>query len=548
MRPLLLSAGTAALLVVPPLTASAQAPGGGRVLVVPFENTGSEPRGAWLGEAAAVLLADALNARGVAAITRPERVRAFDQLNLPSVASLSRATVIKVGQLVGASEVIVGSFSLTGDELSVTAHGITMDVGRLQPAVTERGPLKELFSLFTRLSRRLSPNAAEAADSEPPVSLGAFENYVKGLLAESAAARATFLETAIREHPKFERAKLELWEVRREQDDHAAALAVVRTVSPESRFARRARFRAGVSLLDLKQYDEAFTTFNELLGSASAAPPRDAGAAALYNNLGIVQIQRGGSHASGTPQYFLTKAVEAEPHDPDYQFNLGYAYAIARDHQSAVYWLREAVRRHPADADAHYVLAAALQAWGSDVEAARERELAAQLSSRYEKTEPAAAADRAAASPSLTVPRELERLRLQLEPRPFRAEQTIVNSAQREQRDLASFHLERGRRLYDQEQDREAMTELRRAVYLSPYEAQAHLLIGRIHLRGGRPRDAIDALKISIWSADSAAARVVLGEAYISTGNTDAARQALQAALKVEPENADAKRLLSTLK
>ncbi len=29
--------------------------------------------------------------------------------------------------------------------------------------------------------------------------------------------------------------------------------------------------------------------------------------------------------------------------------------------------------------------------------------------------------------------------------------------------------------------------ELRRAVFLSPYEAEAHLLIGRIHLRGGPP-------------------------------------------------------------
>ena len=45
------------------------------------------------------------------------------------------------------------------------------------------------------------------------------------------------------------------------------------------------------------------------------------------------------------------------------------------------------------------------------------------------------------------------------------------------------------------------MVELRRAVYLSPYEAQAHLLIGRIHLRAGRPQEAVDALKISIWSA-----------------------------------------------
>ena len=55
---------------------------------------------------------------------------------------------------------------------------------------------------------------------------------------------------------------------------------------------------------------------------------------------------------------------------------------------------------------------------------------------------------------------------------------------------------------------RGAASELRRAVYLSPYEAQAHLLIGRIYLRGGRAGARSDALKISIWSADTAQAHV----------------------------------------
>jgi len=129
----------------------------------------------------------------------------------------------------------------------------------------------------------------------------------------------------------------------------------------------------------------------------------------------------------------------------------------------------------------------------------------------------------------------------------FRPEQTIVNTAQREQQDLASFHLDRGRRLFDREEDREALAELRRAVYLSPYQAQAHLLIGRIHLRAGRPPEAIDALKISIWSADSAPARVALAEAYLKQQNTTAARTELERALVLDPQSADAKRLLASL-
>jgi hypothetical protein len=64
--------------------ASASPAPAARILVVPFENTQREARLTWLGEASAMLLADELNARGLAAITRDERVQAFDQLHCRS--------------------------------------------------------------------------------------------------------------------------------------------------------------------------------------------------------------------------------------------------------------------------------------------------------------------------------------------------------------------------------------------------------------------------------------------------------------------------------
>jgi tetratricopeptide (TPR) repeat protein len=525
--------------------ASAQTTGP-RVLVVPFENVQREPRLHWLGEAAAVLLADGLNARGVAAITRAERVGAFEQLNLPLAAPLTRATVIKVGQLVGASEVIVGGVKLDGDMLVVEARAIRVDVGRLQPTASERGALPDLFSIFNRLAEKLAPTelAGSPSKTDPQPPLDAFEYYVKGLLAENLATRASFLEAAIKQFPRYDRAHLALWDVRTEQGDDAAALAVARAVPPASRLERRARFFAGVSLVNLKRLDEAFEAFQALIGN-SPVPPLGSGAkpgAAVYNNLGVVQLRRGSTPQTGTAIYYLTQAADADPNDADYLFNLGYAYILERDNQGALYWLREALRRNPADADAHFVLAAALQASGSTVEAAREKELARQLSAQYADLERRAAAEKA------PVPRGLERLRQELDVlRALRPEQAIVDTAQREHRDLAAFHLDRGRRLFEREQDREAMAELRRTVYLLPYEAQAHLLIGRIHLRAGLPQEAIAALKISIWSEETAPARAALGEAYMKTGDTAAARAELERALKLDPESAEARRLLNEL-
>jgi Flp pilus assembly protein TadD len=504
-----------------------------RILVVPFQTPGRDGRTYWLGEAVAVLIADDVNARGLGAITRPSRERAYDQLHLPPNAALSRATVIKVGELVGAGQVIVGEVAVDGDGLTVRARAIRIDVGRALGEIVERGSLGDLFALVQKVARRVVPGGGTADPSRASASpsLRAFEQYVRGLLAEQPATQASFLEAALKLDPAYDRARLALWAVRTSQGDHAAALAAARAVSPASTDAGRARFLAGVSLMSQKQFDEAFTIFK---GLQDTAPDP-----AILNNLGVIQLRRAGPADAGKPAYYFTKAAETAPDDPDLLFNLGYAYAVDRDPQGAIYWLREALRRNPADGEAHAVLASALDAAGSTVEADRERELAAQLSAR-----PAEAAARRGE----TLPRGLERARHDLDSmRGPTIDQAITNTAQRDQRDLAQFHLERGRRLYQAEQDRDAMLELRRAVFLSPYEAEAHLLIGRIHLRAGRPREAIDALKISIWSRDTGPAHVALAEAYLRQKDVPGARAHIQKALALDPGSVEAKALMERI-
>ena len=86
-----------------------------------------------------------------------------------------------------------------------------------------------------------------------------------------------------------------------------------------------------------------------------------------------------------------------------------------------------------------------------------------------------------------TVPRGLERVKTDLDvPASLRVEDVIVASEQRDQRELAAFHLERGRRLFQAERDAEAIAELRRTVYPGAIPQRGALLLGRIYLRTGR--------------------------------------------------------------
>ena len=199
-----------------------------------------------------MLLADELNARGLVAITRDERVQAFDQLHLPS-RPLSRATVIKVGQLLGASEVIAGSFRLNGDELIVDAHSIRIEVGRLEPPITERRRSRTSSHLGS------ASTAARWRAAHGPAGARAAARRLRELhqgpaRREAPRPRRRSSSRPSPNSPASIRHGLALWDVRTEQGDHSAALAAVKPVAATSPFAARAQLRIGLSLLELKDY------------------------------------------------------------------------------------------------------------------------------------------------------------------------------------------------------------------------------------------------------------------------------------------------------
>ncbi len=501
-----------------------------RVLVMPFETATREPRSYWLEEGSAVILSDSLLALGLPVMLREERLHSFDLLRVPAITGLSRATIIRVGQVVGASQVIVGNVTLAGDTLIVRARAILLDPGHAGSEIVESGPLADIFDIYDRVAVRLVPGSSTAAvqleGSHPPIV--AFEQYIKGLIAEAPETRLSFLNEALKLAPGLQRARLAEWEVHNDLGDHERALAAVNPVPAEHRLSRQARFLASLSLLELKRYQEAFDELNRL-----NMEEKDA---ALLNNMGVVQLRRPADAPGGRAVSYFNEAASLE--GVDSYFNLGYAYWRDGDASAATYWLREAVRRNPADSAAHYVLGVALGATGSATESAREKDLARRLSSTYEGWE----------SRTPPVPAGLERVRMDLGlSDALRVENVMSAAGQRDQRQLASFHLDAGRRAYETEHDAEAISALQRAIYLSPYDNEAHLLLGRIYLRGGRVGDAIDALKISIWSNDSVAARLVLADAYEKSGLVNEASTELQNVLSRDASNREARQRLDRL-
>ena len=128
-----------------------------------------------------------------------------------------------------------------------------------------------------------------------------------------------------------------------------------------------------------------------------------------------------------------------------------------------------------------------------------------------------------------------------------RVDAAIGSPAQREQQEVATFHLDEGRRLMGEQKDRDAVNELRRAIYLSPYQDEPHLLLGRLYERSGRLPEAIDEFKVAIWCRETVEARVALGTAWLESGDKAAARGEAQRALVLAPDSREAKALLDRI-
>jgi tetratricopeptide (TPR) repeat protein len=112
--------------------------------------------------------------------------------------------------------------------------------------------------------------------------------------------------------------------------------------------------------------------------------------------------------------------------------------------------------------------------------------------------------------------------------------------AQRDQRDAAAFHLDAARRAFEGGRDPETIREAQRALYLTPYDSGALLLLGQAFARSGLLQEAVGAFKIAIWSAETSEAHVALGDVLLRLRDIEGAARASDRALTLDPGNAGA--------
>ncbi len=482
------------------------------MVVLPFENTSKAPGIEWIGESFPEVLGQRIS--GIFVIPREDRLYAFDRFGLPGNLRPSHATLYQIGAEMDVDYMVVGSYTFDGRIFTAKARVLDMSRLRLLPEVIEGGPLPRLLDIENALAwdvmRAVAPDTTAISRNtflaaSPEIRLDAFEAYMRGITETSREQKISHLRDAIRLNPSYTLAMLELGKTYLEARDYASAASWLERVPRNAPQAREASFYFGLACY----YTGDFRRAEDALRFVASQMPLTE----VYNNLGVVAGRRG----ERTEVDYLQRAVEADPKEADYRFNLAVALLRFGDPAGAARQLKEALALRPSDAEAKSLLDSLGAAKPGDPPA------------------------RAANS---RLP--LERIKCNYNEWQFRQlALEIQNMNELKMRDQpppahAAFHVERGREMLAQGFVGEAEKEFREAISVDPTLSAAHSALASLlesaHDRAGARSEAQAAIRLQ----PSAEAYLVLARLDLEESNPESAGAQVQRALALEPANAAA--------
>lgn len=336
------------------------------VLVVPFSNQSNSTNLDWIGESISEAVRESLDSEGILALDRVDRLEAFRRLSLRPNVVLTRASIIKAGEVLDASKVIYGEYDLTPPSsdsaagggrgtLRITARILNLRRFKQGPELAESGALDDLAALEARLSwqtleslsPKTAPAEAEFLRTRPRVRLDALESYIRGLLAANPEQQHRFFMQAARLDPAYSQPCFQLGKSYWGKKDFRVAAGWLERVKPSDPHYLESQFFLGLCNYQMGDYTAAVKCFERV---AATVPLNE-----VYDDLGAAQSR--GNIAAAIESF--RKALEGDSADPDYHFNLGYALWKAGQYAAAADRFRAVLERNPNDEEAAALLSRA---------------------------------------------------------------------------------------------------------------------------------------------------------------------------------------------
>ena len=501
------------------------------LLVLPFDNRTGQANLDWIGEAVSEIANQRLGASGFDIIGRDDRQYALEHLGLPRTFEPSRATAIRLAQTLDADDIIVGFYTLENNNLHVSAQLLDVNALRLNPPLVQDGPLDHMLdvlnSLTWHLVRALDPkfplpeSSFQAASAN--LRLNGFENYVRGIIEAEPAERIRHLKIAVAENPTYSPAWLALGMTYFSEQQFDASAAALGHMRKNDRAALEAEFYRGLAFFYTGHYDQA----EEAFAFVAAQLPLPE----VVNDQGVAASRRG--HDGGA---LFQEAVGGDPHDPDYDFNLAIALARRGDTRNALAATAQALKLRPQDSEA-----LALQNMLQQPNAPAVVPASVQSDT----------GNGSAAQGRHNLP--LERIKRSYNDASFR--QAASEMEEMEAQHLASLPPEQqaatlsknGKAYLGRGLMLEAEREFQLALAANGNDAEAHAGLAEVRRRSGDNAQARAEAQASIKLRPNAEAWLTLARLDRTEHHLPAAREDVDHALQVEPNNSDARGLQQAL-
>jgi tetratricopeptide (TPR) repeat protein/TolB-like protein len=517
-------------------------PSQGIFLVFPFENDGASPRLDWLCEGLEELTIQRLSAAGQQVYTHAGRTSELDRYGLPPTARFSHATMLRIAADLDADFVVFGKFHSDDKALTVETRVLRVSPTKLSAPIRESGQLEALMELHTRLvwkllaanDRGFPLNVAEFSRLQRPLRLDAFEHYIRGLLANEDEGRLRELRESARLEPDWPEPAFALGQAyfsRRDCDSALPWLARVPAAHPR---ATEAIFTSGVCRLLQNQPDKAEEVFLGLQAQLKNHLVAGAELPEILNDLALAQARRGNTTGAASS---LLRALDLDPDEDDYAFNLGLLYLRGNDATTAAKYFREASDREPDNPEDRALLIYALEKAGNRTEANEERDGAAETLGP--NSLPAVKPETFAKLQRMTT--ELDTATLQLEV--ASRESSKGGIAASASGASPSALVRKGRQELATGKLDSAETAFHAALAAAPLDASAHRGMAEVYRRKNKRAEAIQELQAALEQRDSAVDRTTLARIYLEQKKPELAKSELARALKLAPNYAEARQL-----
>jgi Flp pilus assembly protein TadD/TolB-like protein len=507
------------------------------LLVLPFENRTGQSSLDWIGDAVPEILNQRLQSAGFQLIGRGDRQYALEHLGLPRNFQPSRATALRLAQTLDADYVVSGFYRDEGQNLQATAQILDVGALRLDPPLKQQAEMSQLLtilnSLAWRVARTLDPQypvPETAFDAEGArIRLDGFENYIRGLDEADAAERIRHLRQAVEQNPHYAPAWLALGDEYFGDQQFEQAEAALGHLPRNDPGALRAEFYRGLAFFYTGNYAKAEDAFAYV---ATQLP-----LAEVLNNRGVALSRRG---RDGVP--YFQRAIAADPHDPDYSFNLAVSLARRHDLRDAQAALQQALKLRPADSEAQAFSATLKTLAASNTPAPPAPQPASQAI-------PTAVPQSADSAPNLP----LERIKRNFNDASFRQAAAAMEAMEAQR--IAALPPSGRADALTREGDRylneglllEAEREFQLALAADTHSSGAHAGLAAVRERDGEVDSARTEARASLALQPNAPAYVVLAKLDIAAHQLSAATTDVNEALRLDPSNPAARSLKGTI-